>query len=110
MQALVDEVGRFERPVVRTVSLFKDDLLCEELHPVRNAVETLVRSATLHHLEAEDPHREEVRLKGMVLTEEDLRGHVSRRATGVRRVLWLPQPGISEVNEPYVTMLVNDQV
>ena len=46
----------------------------------------------------------------MVLTAHDFRGHVSRSARGILRVLRVENSGDTEIGEPQVAHVVEDQV
>ena len=46
----------------------------------------------------------------MILSAHYFRSHVSRCSRGVLSILWSPNSSNSEISDPHITIIVNDQV
>lgn len=63
-----------------------------------------------HALVSDDAHCEVINRNAVVLSAHDFRGHVTRSATCVLRVLGVQNSGNSKVSNAQVTLLVKHQV
>ena len=70
----------------------------------------MVRPLADQQLIGDDSQRIEIRTKRMILPEQNLRRHVSRRATGLKVVLRLPIPGNPQIRNPSIAVGIQDNV
>ena len=70
----------------------------------------MVRSLAEHTLIGDDSHSEVVDGYTVVLAAHDLGGHIAGRARCVLRVLRIPQTCNTQISDPQVAILVEDQV
>jgi len=74
------------------------------------AVFALVGTLAKHAFVGNHTHRKVVHSYAVILSTHNFGGHVARRATCVFGVLWVPNPGDTQVGDPQVAVLVKDQV
>ena len=107
---LVDEVGGLDGPASWDVSFLDLDLLRQDV--VSDFLPGLahVGSAAEHALVGHHAHSEVVDTSSVVDSAHHLRRHVAGCSRGVLSVLRPPDSGNTEVSNPEVALLINDQV
>ena len=106
----VDKISSICRPVLRNFILMDLDLFRKDMVTNLLPVLAMVWPLAEHTLIGNDSHREVVDCYTVVLAAHDLRSHITRRARSVLRVLRIPQTCNTQISDPQVAILVEDQV
>jgi hypothetical protein len=109
-EQIVNEIGAFGAPAAFDFLGFDFDLLAEHLLLDFASVLSVVGPLAHHELEADDPDREKVDRKRVVLFPHHLGRHVPGRAAGFARVVGHVFFGDAEVRDAEIAVLVENQV
>ena len=106
----VDKISSICRPVLRNFILMDFDLFRKDMITNLFSVLAMVRPLAEHTLIGDDSHSEVVDGYTVVLAAHDLGSHIAGRARCVLRVLRIPQTCNTQIRDPQVAILVEDQV
>jgi len=107
---LVDEVGSLDAPPNRHLLFLDLDLLRQDVVSDVLPGFAYVRAFAEHALVSHYSHSKIVHGERMVLPAHDLGGHVPWRSRCVLRVLFSPISRDSEIRDPEVSLVVDDEV
>jgi len=110
LQALVDEVGSFERPALGQLAPFDVDLLCEDHITDLLAAAADVRAPAHHELVADDADGEVVDSVAMILAAHNLGCHVAGRTRRILRVLISQDLCNAHICDAHIARLLHDDV
>ena len=106
----VDKISSICRPVLRNFILMDLDLFRKDMVTNLLPVLAMVWPLAEHAFVSDDSHREVVDGHTVVLAAHDLGSHIAGRARCVLRVLRIPQTCNTQIRDPQVAILVEDQV